>query len=145
MSIDRGFLGFALQKFTVTISQERLACFAEAIGETKPVLDGDIVTPTFLKVIEGEGGSSRKILDELHVDLKRILHAEQHFEYFLPVRAGDTITVERRVSDIYEKKDGQMEFIVIESSFSDPAGRLAAKSRQVVLLRNPKRESQHGN
>lgn len=144
MSIDRTFLGFALPELAVTITPERLARFAEAIGETDPAFGRELAPPTFLKVVEGEGGSSRKILETLQVDLRRILHAEQQFEYFVPIRAGDTITVRRKVADLYEKKGGEMEFIVIESTFTNAAGKLAARSRQIVLVRNPKREAPHG-
>lgn len=141
MSVDRSFLGHSLPSFTVTITPERLAKFAEAIGERNPAFARDTLPPTFLKVIEGEGGSSRRILDDLKVDLKRILHAEQQFEYFAPIRAGDTISVQRKVADLYEKKGGEMEFIVIETSFAQASGQVAAISRQIVLIRNAKREN----
>lgn len=140
MSIDRSHVGFALPKFTITIDAERIRKFAEAIGETSPKLISEYVPPTFLKVIEGEGNSSRRIIEVLGVDLRRILHAEQHFEYTTPIRVGETLTIERRVADIYEKKGGEMEFIVIETSFVDTAAKLVALSRQIVLVRNKKRE-----
>ena len=76
MSINPAYVGFALPKFSVAITPERLASFAEAIGETKPPAQRGIAPPTFLKVIEGEAGSSRRILDVLGVDLRRVLHAE---------------------------------------------------------------------
>jgi hypothetical protein len=145
MSIDRCHLGFALSKFSVVVAAERVKQFAEAIGETDPDLVSEFAPPTFLKVVEGEGGSSRRIVDELGIDLRRILHAEQHFEYLAPVRVGETLTVERWVADIYEKKNGEMEFVVIESSFSGAAEQLVARSRQIILVRNPVREKQDGH
>ncbi len=142
MSIDRRHLGFTLPKFTLTVAPERIARFAEAIGDCDGASGQAIAPPTFLKVIEGEGGSSRRILDELGVDLRRVLHAEQQFEYVSPVRVGDSITVERKVAEIYEKKGGEMEFIVIESGFFDAAGQRVALSRQIVLVRHPKKREQ---
>lgn len=139
MSIDRRHVGFALPTFALTITPERLGCFAEAIGESNGTLRQVIAPPTFLKVIEGEGGSSRRIMEELEVDLRRVLHAEQQFEYFLPIRAGDSITVSRKVAEIYQKKGGEMEFIVIETGFFDAAGQRVALSRQIVLVRHPKK------
>ncbi|MBS0368899.1 MAG: MaoC family dehydratase N-terminal domain-containing protein [Proteobacteria bacterium] len=140
MGIDHRHVGYTLPKFTLTIAPERLAAFAEAIGE---VATGQAMAPpTFLKVIEGEGGSSRRILDELGVDLRRVLHAEQQFEYFAPLRVGDVVTVERKVAEIYEKKGGEMEFIVIETGFFDAAGERRALSRQIVLVRHPKKREQ---
>lgn len=146
MGIDLRHVGYTLPKFTLTISRERMAAFAEAIGEGGEHAGQAIVPPTFLKVIEGEGGSSRRILDELGVDLRRVLHAEQQFEYFAPLCVGDSVTVERKVAEIYEKKGGEMEFIVIETGFFDTAEERRALSRQIVLVRHPKqREEQDGN
>lgn len=139
MSIDRRHVGFSLPKFTVTIAPERLADFALAIGENGVASELALAPPTFLKLIEGEGGSSRRILEELEVDLRRVLHAEQQFEYYAPLRVGDSVMVERRVAEIYEKKGGEMEFIVIETDFSDAACKRLALSRQIVLVRHPKK------
>lgn len=141
MGIDRRHVGFTLPKFTLSIAPERLAAFAEAIGETD-FASATMVPPTFLKVIEGEGGSSRRILDELAVDLRRVLHAEQQFEYYAPLRVGDSVTVERKVAEIYEKKGGEMEFIVIETSFFGTAAECRALSRQIVLVRHPKQRGE---
>lgn len=139
MAIDRKFLGFALPPFKVTATPERIARFADAIGERNPLYRERIAPPTFLKVLEGEDNSSRRILDALGVPLPRVLHAEQQFDYLAPVCAGDELLVERRVTDLYDKKGGEMEFIVIETSFTGPSGMLVARSRQIVLVRNAAR------
>jgi len=133
MSISRGFLNYALPAFSVTVEPARIQAFADAIGTSS----SDFAAPTFMKVIEGENNSSRRILDALGVDLKRVLHAEQQFDYFAPIRAGDALRVERRVTDIYDKKGGALEFIVIESLVHNAGDKLVGKSRQLVLLRNP--------
>ncbi|WP_051092303.1 FAS1-like dehydratase domain-containing protein [Aromatoleum toluclasticum] len=129
MTIDRKHLGYALSPFAVTVSPERLARFADAIGERNPVYRGEIAPPTFLKVLEGEDNSSRRILETLGVELSRVLHAEQQFDYLDPVRAGDELKVEPRVSDLYDKKGGEMDFFVMETSFTGASGRLVARSR----------------
>jgi hypothetical protein len=137
MTIDRGHIGFALPPFKVAVDRERLQLFAKAIGETDPQFSNDIAPPTFLKAIDGENNSSRIILDALNVDLKRVLHAEQQFDYVAPVRAGDCITVERRVLDIFDKRAGALEFIIIESVLSNETGAVVGRTRQVVMVRNP--------
>jgi len=137
MSLDRGKIGYALPEFSVMIGADALARFASAIGEHRVPAESDLIPPTYLKVIEGVGGSSRRIVDALGIDLKRMLHARQEFEYLAPVRAGATIAVVRTVSDIFQKKDGELEFVVIETRFRDAAGTLVALSRQTLLVRNP--------
>jgi hydroxyacyl-ACP dehydratase HTD2-like protein with hotdog domain len=133
MSIDRSHIGYALAPFTVTVEPERLALFAQAVGEESQ----HIAPPTFMKVIEAENGGSQRMLSALGVDLRRVLHAEQQFDYVLPIHAGDQLTVTRVVTDIYEKKGGAMAFIVIQSEFVTQNGLLAGRSRQVILVRNP--------
>lgn len=136
MTIDRCHIGFSLPPFKVSVDAERLRLFAKAIGEENPHFAEEIAPPTFLKAIEGENNSSRVILEALQIDLKRVLHAEQQFDFIEPVRAGDCITVDRRVMDIYDKRDGALEFVVIESVLSNEARAVVGRSRQVVMVRN---------
>lgn len=137
MAIDRRHVGYALPPFTVTVEPGRLAAFARAIGEPDPRFSQQVAPLTFMKVLEGENGSSRAILAALGVPLARVLHAEQQFEYLAPILAGEVVTVTRRVVDLYEKKGGAVEFVVIESVFTNPGGEVLGRSRQVVAVRNP--------
>jgi acyl dehydratase len=141
MTIDRAHIGFSLPPFKVMVDRKRLQLFAAAIGETDPQFAGVIAPPTFMKAIDGENHSSRIILDALKVDLNRVLHAEQQFDYVAAVKAGDCITVERTVLDIFDKRNGTMEFLVIESVLSNQVGAVVGKSRQVVMIRNPDRST----
>jgi hypothetical protein len=135
MAIDRGFLGYTLPTFTVEASAERIGRFARAIGLAEA--DPACAPPTFMKAIEGENNSSRRILEVMGVPLARVLHAEQQFDYFSPIRAGDRLQVQRSVTDIYDKRNGEMEFIVIESRIWREDGSAVGLSRQVILVRNP--------
>lgn len=137
MAINRRHIGFSLPPFTVSVEPRRLKQFALAIGE--PAHERQIVMapPTFMKVIEGEQQSSQTLLVALGVDLRCVLHAEQQFDYLLPISAGDRLTVTRTVTDVYAKKGGTLEFIVIESVVTRAEGIIAGRSRQVVLVRNP--------
>lgn len=141
MAVDRNHIGFSLPPFNVVVDRERLQLFARAIGETDARFSNDIAPPTFLKAIDGENNSSRTILEALKVDLKRVLHAEQQFDYVETVRAGDCITVERRVLDIYEKREGALEFIVIESVLTNESRAVVGRTRQVVMVRNPEKRA----
>ena len=136
MPIDRRYIGFRLQPFTVMVKAEQLRRFGEAIGIGGPSIDYSMAPPTYMKVIEGEGNSSRAIVSALQIDLRRILHVEQEFEYGVPIRVGDRVTVERAVTDIYAKKGGALEFLVVESTLHNGDGALAGRSRQTILVRS---------
>ncbi|SEP86435.1 N-terminal half of MaoC dehydratase [Solimonas aquatica] len=135
MAIDRRHLGYRHPPFTVTVDSQRLARFAAAVGF--PLQDGQAAPPTFMKAIEGEHDSSRAILGALGVELKRVLHAQQQFDYHRSIHSGDVLQVERVVTDIQMKKGGALEFITIESSIRHRDGQLAGISRQLILVRNP--------
>src|ERR1700756_5599683 len=109
MPVDRKHIGFALPRFAVTVDPDRLRRFAAAIGASQQSVDSGLAPATYMKVVEGEGDSSREIVRALGVDLRRVMHVEQEFEYLGPIRAGDHLTVERRVADIYDRKEGTLE------------------------------------
>ena len=137
MAIDRQFIGYRMTPFEVVVDAERVQRFSEAIGAPTDTLTPGVAAPTFLKVVEGEGNSSRRLLEVLGVDLKRVVHAEQEFEFGSPVGAGDRLTVERGVSDIYDRKDGSLEFVIVDSTIRSVSGQWVGRSLQSLLIRSP--------
>jgi hypothetical protein len=136
MTIDRRHIGYRLPSRQVVVDADRVRRFTEAIGEQAAGTAIASVPPTFLKVIEGEGNSSREIVTALGVDLRRVMHVEQEFEYGVPLRGGDCVSVDRVVTDIYDRKDGALEFIVIDSTIHNSSGVFVGSSRQTILVRN---------
>ena len=70
------------------------------------------------------------------MDYRRLLHGEQGFRYFAPAFAGDTLTFEQRIDDIYDKKNGALEFVVRKTRVSNQREQLVAELRTVTVLRN---------
>ncbi|MBO9695224.1 MAG: MaoC family dehydratase N-terminal domain-containing protein [Sphingopyxis sp.] len=145
--IDRAFTGKALPKSILTIEAGRLNFFARAIGETNPIYLDEAAAkaaghsslpapPTFIFAVELDAGAMARALVEMGVRLNRVLHGEQSFTYHAPVYAGDTITVETRIGDIYDKRGGALEFIELNSSATNQHGKPVADIRAVVVVRN---------
>lgn len=145
--IDRRHIGMRLPTAQLQVEPGRLEFFAKAIGETDRMYFDDEAAraagysarpapPTFLFSAGLDSGVMEKALVELGVDLSRILHAEQSFSYHAPVLAGDTISVEGRISDIYDKRGGALEFIVMDSSASNQHGGMVAEMNSVLVLRS---------
>lgn len=130
------YVGYQHPAFQVQVTAQNLGDFNLAIAATPEPGQEHLAPPTYMKVIEGEHGSSRAMLEALNIELRRVLHAEQSFEYFLPIRVGDVLEVVRSVSDHYTKKGGTMEFLVIESRISRTDQQLVGRSEQILLLRN---------
>ena len=145
--IDRRHIGKLLRPAVLDIERGRLRFFAQAIGESDPIYTDQAAAraagypdlpapPTFLFAAELDGQSITAMLDDLGVALNRILHGEQQFTYLTPVCAGDTVTVASRVSDIYAKKGGALEFIVKDSTVTNQFGVKVAEMRSVIVVRN---------
>jgi len=145
--IDRKHIGRTLPPATLDIEKGRLRFFAKAIGESNPVYLDEAAArdagyaslpapPTFLFAAELDAGTFLPALVEMGVDLGRVLHGEQQFTYLAPVCAGDTVTVRSTISDIYDKKNGALEFIVKDSQVSNQHGTPVATMRAVIVVRN---------
>ncbi|WP_191625287.1 MaoC family dehydratase N-terminal domain-containing protein [Pseudomonas fluorescens] len=133
MSSER-YVGYQHPGFEVRVTRESLHAFSLAIGVGSVEQDTP-APPTYMKVIEGENGSSRAIIEALEIQLHRVLHAEQAFEYHLPILADSVLHVERRVSDYYTRKNSTLEFLVIESCIRNEHKQLVGRSTQTLILR----------
>jgi acyl dehydratase len=145
--IDRKWIGHELPPSILSIERSRLQFFAKATGETRQeYLDvtaaraagySDIpAPPTFLMAAELDSGASTQLLTDLQIPLAKLLHGEQGFVYHGPVCAGDTVTVQSKVSEIYDKKDGALEFVVKSSRAVNQRGELVAELRSVLVCRH---------
>jgi hypothetical protein len=131
--IDRKYIGHGLPPHTVEVEKGRLRFFLKAIGETKP---GDAIPPTYLFSLEMEKPEPFDWLLAMGVRLGNVLHGEQSFTYHKMVQAGDKVTFESRIADIYEKKNGALEFIVKETAVKNALGALVAELRCVIVVRH---------
>ena len=145
--IDKKWIGFKLPVSELNIDRSRLRFFAKTIGETSSIYTdveaaraagyADLpAPPTFLFAAELDSGASDLLLQKLEVPIAKILHGEQSFCYHQSACAGDTITVHSQVDDIYDKKNGALEFIVKSSRAINQHDQLVAEMRIVIVVRN---------
>jgi hypothetical protein len=113
----------------VTLERGRLRRFAEAVGERDPrYVDveharslgyPDLPVPlTYLFTLESEGEDTLAFMDRLGVDPLAVLHGEQHFEYPLPLYAGQVVELRHSVVEDYKKQDKPLRIIVRRSEVS---------------------------
>jgi hypothetical protein len=145
--IDRRFIGHTLAPFSVPVEAGRLRFFAKAIGQADPVYT-DIaaardaghrdlpVPPTFLFCLEMDSPNPAGIRELLGMDYRRLLHGEQQFTFHAMAYAGDVLSFEQRIEDIYDKKAGALEFVVRRTRVSNQHGALVAELRAVTVIRN---------
>ncbi len=145
--IDRKFIGHQLKPSVLTVDRTRLRFITKAIGEKDPVyVDlaaaqaagyADVpAPPTFLFAAELDSGANDQLLADLDIPLAKLLHGEQSFRYLQPVCAGDTVTVQSTITDIYDKKGGKLEFAVKDSKVTNQREELVAELRTVLVVRH---------
>ena len=146
--IDKKHIGLQLPTVPFEVERGRLRFFAKATGETRPEYLDEAAAkaagyrdlpapPTFLMGADLDAGTMTTLLDTLGVPIARILHGEQSFTPHAPVCAGDVLSVESKISDIYSKKGGALEFIVKDSTIKDAQGETVVEARSVIVVRNP--------
>jgi acyl dehydratase len=145
--IDKKWIGHELPPSVLPIERSRLQFFAKAIGETDPVYTDTAAArdagypdlpapPTFLFAAELDSGASDQLLAELQIPIAKLLHGEQSFSFHAPACAGDTVTVRSTISDIYDKKNGALDFVVRETRVTNQKGEHVADLRSVLVQRN---------
>lgn len=145
--IDRKWIGRESARSVLPIERTRVQLFAKAIGETDAIhLDPDaaraagyrdvVAPPTFIFAAELDSGEMEALVRDLGIPLSQLLHGEQSFRFHKVVCAGDVVTVQSTVEDIYEKRGGALEFVVSASRAVDQDGELVAEMRSVLVCRH---------
>jgi acyl dehydratase len=148
IQINKDLVGKEYPPFVVTVERGKIKEFARAIGDANAFyLDdkvgaasewGDIIAPpTFAVTFRDETADMGAFLRDLGTDISRILHGEQEFEHYRPMRPGETFLCRSKVLDIYEKsgKSGAMAFVVRETSIADQTNEVVGKMRQITVIR----------
>lgn len=144
--------------YEVTISATDIARYARAIGETDPVFfdpaaaraagHADVVAPPYFPYtirmqaanlrdradLEPDGSSSE---DVPPVETTRAMAGETKIEMGVPIVAGDVITMEKRIVDLYEKsgRSGDLVFVVQEFLFTNQRGDLVMREAFTRIYR----------
>ena len=145
--IDRAVIGLRNEPFAAEVEKGRLRMFAKAIGETDPIYFDEAaaqaagfrslpVPLTFLFCLEMERPDPYDWFDRLGIPLGRALHGEQSFEYYNGACAGDVLTFESEITDIYDKRDGALEFLVQNNDITDQRGDRVAKFTRTIVIRH---------
>jgi acyl dehydratase len=123
------------------VERGKIAEFARAVQNESDVYtqENPIAPPTFPQSMALWRTRARRPggpVGREGLDMRRVLHGEQEFEYVRPLRAGDVLTAEAKVKDRFEKegkRGGTMTFIVTETTFRDQNGEIVAYSRGTTI------------
>lgn len=119
--MTESILGLEGEAYRFPVDESKALEFARAVHDDHVDPDDVIVPPTFPAL----AASAYETLDILAVgglDLKRVLHGEQEYEYQRPLEPGDRLRCRTRVaSDTTRegRRGGRMRIVVLETEMRD--------------------------
>lgn len=144
MSLPASAVGTTTAPLTVLVERGRLRLFAKATGQTAPLYtDVDTaraqghpdlpVPPTFLFGLELERPDPFSWITDLGVDMTKVLHGGQRFDYHAPAHAGDVLTAVSTITDVYAKKGGALQFIERRTEVTRDGAAVATLQQTTVV------------
>ncbi len=141
----RDAIGVESEAITYDVEKGAARKFAEAIGDDNPLFNdeeaarksrygGLIAPPTFMRSMSA--GRSRATVQSPY---PAALDGGSEWEYFEPVRPGDSITVTNEVSNMFEREGrlGNMLFIIRETNYVNQYGKAVAVQRGTGISYQP--------
>jgi 3-methylfumaryl-CoA hydratase len=145
-------------RFEMQVTATDIAKFAHATGETNPIhFDReaataagypDVVAPTLFPYVVRMHASALVPPEELEADgspsadvppltTRRAMAGETSVVFGEPILAGDLITVEKRLAQMYEKegRSGPLVFVEMEFTFTNQRGELVARESFTRIYR----------
>ena len=155
---DKSKLGMEFEPYTFEVEKGKIAEFAMAIyqkedkNQVHPIYVNleaaqkagykDIIAPpTFQTCFPlWAGGGLMPVIQSLGINIFKLLHGEEEYNYLGAIHPGDIMTGRAKVVDMYDKekkdKPGKfMEFTVIETEIRNQRGELVIKSRSTLVER----------
>ena len=144
--LDRNLIGKKYNPVIFTVTDQRLRFFAKATGQTNPIYfdhdaalnkgySGIVCPPTFLYAVSMEQKYPFEFLKDLKIKIESILHAEQEFFYEKMICSGDTLTMTTEIVDMYDKKEGLLQFLILESTFIDQNNMHTATMKNTIVVK----------
>jgi acyl dehydratase len=137
-----------LETVRFPVDRSKVAELARAFGDDDPAwfdgkaaleagFEGEPTQPTITALVDHwrEGGAIAHA-QALELDLARVLHGEAAWEYLTPVRVGDSLTAESKVTGRTTragKRGGLMTFITVETNFTNQRGEAAVRRSDTII------------
>ena len=149
---NKALIGKETPTVVAEVLAEETIPFAKALGDLNPLyVDeeaakksryGGLLAPPTFPVTLAAGNMDPDLFFELGLNFASIVHGEQEFEYFKPLKVGQKIRIEGRVADITEKqgRSGILDVVVLETTGYDEAGDKAYIARMTLVSKRLEQE-----
>ena len=144
--LNKNLIGKEYPAITFKVKKEILIAFSKSTGQIDPIYFDErtardngystiMAPPTFLTVIAMQQENPYEYLEKINVSLDSVLHAGQDYRYFYPIFAEDVIEMKYRIDDVFQKKNGEITFIVFQSKYKNQDGLKIAESVSTLAIR----------
>ena len=129
MPVDQSLVGRSFPPTAaLAVTEQRVRAFAEATGSS---YDGGPAPATFPIVMAFEAMNT--FLEDVGVELQRIVHGEQRFAYERPIAVGDELTATLSVASL--RQIGGNDIIGTRSEIRDASGDLVCTTTATLVHR----------
>lgn len=147
---DTSQVGQSFPPFTIEVARCKIHELALAIGDTNPIYHskeaaqaaGYADVPLFptAPTVFGFWGNTEigGQLVSMGINVMRILHGEEEFEYLAPIYPNDVLTGVLTIAEGKSRqgKDGSsMDIVTLEVAYTNQEGRTVLKERQTIVVR----------
>jgi acyl dehydratase len=147
---DKSKIGHSFAPFTIEVARNKVAELNSAIGDENPVYQSqeaaqaagfkDVpISPTTPTMFRFWGATrSSNDMASLGIDVRRILHGEEEFEYLAPIYPNDVLTGITSVLDGKSRqgKDGSyMDIITTETRYTNQHDQTVLSAKSTIVVR----------
>lgn len=136
MPLDTKFIGKKYPKVKYEIGKEKIKEYAMATGDLNPIYFSDEkqITPPMFAVVYAKEMLENILLDsELEINLAKLLHLEQDFEFYREVYPKDTITTDGEILDIRAKKG--ISFLTVKTTSYNQNNEIVSVGKWTFVIR----------
>jgi acyl dehydratase len=147
---DTSKIGQSFPPFTIEVERVKVHELALAIGDTNPIYHSreaalaagykDVPLPPTAPTIFNFWGNAEQAhhLADAGINVMRILHGEEEFEYLAPIYPGDTlIGVTTIISGKTRKtREGSMDILTTETRYTNQDNQHVLSARTMIVVRD---------
>ena len=146
---DKSNIGVSFPSFTIEVERCKISELALAVGDDNPVYQSreaaqaqgfkDVpLFPTAPTIFSFWGNTRQwQYLEQIGLNVKRILHGEEEYEYLAPIYPGDVLTGTTMVIDgkTRKMKEGSMDIVTTETRYTNQDNQPVLAAKSVLIVR----------
>ncbi len=146
---DKSKVGHSFSPFTIEVERGKIRELALAIGDDNPIYQSkeaaqaagypDVPMYPTSPTAFSFWGNTHLVdqLSSLGINLMRVLHGEEEYEYLAPIYPGDTLTGVMKLVDARSRQTqgAALDMLTIETDYTNQHDKLVLKARQMMVVR----------